>query len=332
MKRFLLIMVAFAATIQAAFADKAIDKLQAVSVTVKAGTSQGSGTLFTRTRGEETITFVWTAGHVVEHLRSTREIVLNGAKKTVTEFQDAAIVQEFREDGRRIGEIKMDAKVIRYSDAEHGEDLALLQVRKKNFTKDTTEFYLDGDIPEVGTSVYHVGSLLGQFGANSLTDGLVSQIGRVIKLDGNDVVFDQTTATAFPGSSGGGIFLKNNSRYIGMLVRGSSGGGSFNFYVPVRRMKTWAEKNHVLWALDASITLPSDSVLQSAAADDATTTVKATQSDSPGEDFAWLEKVYGLQTSVTSRSIQAPTESPSRPVPLPLFGVRGGGAEALLSQ
>src|SRR5690606_10021469 len=112
--------------------------------------------------------------HVVDNLRSTREVIHNGSKKTVVEFKDAEIVQEFREDGRRIGEIVLDAKVLRYSDAEHGEDLALLEIRKKNFTQSTVVFY-EGETPEIGTELFHVGSLLGQMGSNSLTTGVISQ-------------------------------------------------------------------------------------------------------------------------------------------------------------
>ena len=225
--------------------------LQDISVTVKSGSGQGSGVLFTR--GEHT--FVWTAAHVVDNLRKTRTVTVNGSTKTVVEFDDAAIVQEFKEGGRRIGETKMDAQIIRYSDADYGEDLALLLIRKSNFTQVTTRFYLDDEIPEIGTNLYHVGSLLGQFGSNSLTTGVIAQTGRVLEL-GKGTVFDQTTATAFPGSSGGGVFLQKDGRYVGMLVRGA--GEGFNFIVPVRRLRAWAKSANVEWAVDPTIALPAD--------------------------------------------------------------------------
>ena len=47
------------------------DDLQQVSVTIKAGDAQGSGTLVTRQIGEDTVTFIWTAAHVVDGLRTT---------------------------------------------------------------------------------------------------------------------------------------------------------------------------------------------------------------------------------------------------------------------
>lgn len=236
---------------------KLVDQLQTVSVTIKAGYSQGSGVLFTRKQGNQTVTFVWTAAHVVDGLRETRKIVDpdTGTERTVVEFSDATIVQEFTENGRRIGEIAMDAKLIRYSDFEKGQDLALLEVRKRNFVPEgvTVKFY-DGEIPKVGTELIHVGSLLGQVGANSATTGIISQIGRVIP--GNDVVYDQTTATAFPGSSGGGVFLADNGQYVGMLVRGA--GETFNLIVPARRLRSWAKAAKIEWAIDSNVPLPSD--------------------------------------------------------------------------
>jgi len=49
--------------------------LQDISVTIKAGGAEGSGTIVTRKVGEETVNFVWTAGHVVEHLRKVRSVI-----------------------------------------------------------------------------------------------------------------------------------------------------------------------------------------------------------------------------------------------------------------
>ena len=255
-----LLMVAMLLVASVASADTLVDKLQDVSVTIKSGYGQGSGVMFNREVDGETVTYIWTAGHVVDNLRVTRDIIVGGNKKTVVEFKDAEIVQEFRQDGRRIGEMKMDARVVRFSDAEQGEDLALLEVRKRNFVPaDQTIVFYDGGVPDLGTELYHVGSLLGQFGANSLTTGVVSQVGRVITFGANPVVFDQTTVTAFPGSSGGGVFLKDDGRYIGMLVRGA--GEQFNLIVPARRLRSWAKQANIEWAVDASVPMPTKAEL-----------------------------------------------------------------------
>jgi hypothetical protein len=236
---------------------KVAQHLQNISVTIKSkngyNSSEGSGVLVVRKIGDDEVTFVWTAAHVVDNLREVREVITeSGSPRKVVEFKDAQIVREMVESGRRVGEIKMDARVIKYSNANTGHDLALLMVRAKNYGKDSSTFYLNDDDPiiPIGTNLYHVGSLLGQMGANSMTTGIVSQIGRTM----DKMEYDQTTVTAFPGSSGGGVFL-TDGKYIGMLVRGA--GEGFNLIVPIRRMLGWAEKNNILWALDAGVEMPS---------------------------------------------------------------------------
>lgn len=237
-----------------AFADdKVVNNLQVASVTVGTGNGTGSGVFITRNG----VNFVWTAAHVVESLRHTREVIdsATGTKRVVVEFDDAKVIQMLIEDGRKVGQLEFDAKVIRYSDAENGEDLALLMVRKKNLVNVNVSFFEGKDPPLLGTDLWHVGSLLGQMGANSLTSGIISQHGRLHK----GKVYDQTTVTAFPGSSGGGVFTKDG-RYVGMLVRGA--GEQFNLIVPVRRMRDWAKKAKVEWALDDKLKMPTSDELE----------------------------------------------------------------------
>ena len=240
------------------------EHLQNVSVTIRSEGSfsngEGSGVIFTRkdTKGNS-VNFVWTAAHVIDNLRKEREVLVNGAKKTIVEFKDPMVVKEIRQDGRTVGRLQMDAEVLKYSDADDGHDLALLRIRKHNFVTDTVTFYLGEKIPGLGTDLLHVGSLLGQMGANSMTDGIYSQHGRLIK-SLNKFVFDQTTCTAFPGSSGGGVYLKSDASYVGMLVRGA--GEGFNLIVPVRRMRDYCEQHKIMWALDPKVEMPSDEDLK----------------------------------------------------------------------
>ena len=230
--------------------------LQDISVTIRSeaqySKSEGSGVLVNRTIDKEKVTFVWTCAHVIRNLRSVRSVIEHGAPKKIVEFDDVRIIKELIESGRRVGEIKMDATVIKYSAAEDGEDLALLMVRAKDYGKSSAKFYLNKEpqIIPIGTPLYHVGSLLGQMGANSMTTGIISQIGRIH----NKVEFDQTTVTAFPGSSGGGVFLQTGE-YVGMIARGA--GEGFNLMVPIRRMERWAKNHDILWALDPKIEVPS---------------------------------------------------------------------------
>lgn len=248
-------------------ASELTDRLQAASVTIRAGTSQGSGVFVTRKVDGKEITFVLTAGHVIDHLKKTRTIIKEGKELKQVDFDDVSLVQEFNQDGRKVGETTLIARVLRYSDAELGEDLAILQVRKIGFTTASVEFYLDEEIPGPGTELYHVGSLHGQAGANSLTSGIVSQVGRVLNLAGGEgVVFDQTTATAVPGSSGGGMFLKSDGRYVGCLVRGA--GETFNFMVPSRRLNAWCAKVECEWFVNPKAKHPTADELKKMAPSD----------------------------------------------------------------
>jgi hypothetical protein len=251
------------------------DDLQAISVTIKAGNSQGSGSLITRTIGEDTVSFVLTAAHVVDGLRTTRSVIVNGQTRILVEYKDAEVVQELQQDGRRIGEVKYEAKVIKVSDADYGEDLSLLMVRRKNAypLSITTKFKTDKNyIPAIGTKLVHVGSLLGQFGANSFTNGLVSQTGRTLTMKGANVkVFDQTTVTAFPGSSGGGVFLEDTGDYVGMLTQGVPQAQGFNFIVPVRRIHEWATTANIEWAVDPGAKVPTLKEINSITVEDSGT-------------------------------------------------------------
>jgi len=252
-----------ASTFAADVKKTAADYLQDVSVTIvsegKFSRGEGSGVIFSRKDASgNTVNFIWTAAHVIDNLRSERKVIVNGAPKTLVEFKDAKIVKVIRQNGRAVGQLELDAEVVKYSDADDGHDLALLKVRKLNFVDDTVKFYLEKEIPKLGTDLWHVGSLLGQMGSNSMTDGIYSQTGRLIK-SLNKHVFDQTTVAAFPGSSGGGVFLKSDNKYVGMLVRGA--GETFNLIVPARRMVEWATKNNIMWALDPKVKLPTDDEL-----------------------------------------------------------------------
>ena len=265
-KKSLMLVVLLASVATSQVPDRDLyQHLQDVSVTVKSFSGEGSGVIVTRevtvsSGKKEKVNFVWTAAHVVDGLRSVRVVIKDGKPTTVVEFKDAQIVKELVENGRRVGEIKMEAKVIKYSDSENGEDLALLMVRKKGFIDKTTIFHAADESVPIGTELYHVGSLLGQVGSNSMTRGILSQIGRVLDLGtGDGVVFDQTSCPGFPGSSGGGVFLSERNKgheghYVGMLVRGA--GETFNLIVPVRRMRKYAKANGILWALDQNVPPP----------------------------------------------------------------------------
>ena len=92
--------------------------LNAISVTVRAEKgyqkAEGSGSLFVRQVGDNNVTFCWTAGHVVEHLRKVEESIAAGKPIKKVTFENPKLVRELRnKDGRRTGEVVVDAKVLR---------------------------------------------------------------------------------------------------------------------------------------------------------------------------------------------------------------------------
>jgi len=283
--------------------------LQDISVTIRAGNSEGSGVAFTR----DGVTFVWTAAHVIDGLRQTREVVdpKTGAKKTIIEFGDPKIVKTLIENGRTVGRIEIDTEVIRYSNFVHGHDLALLKVRKKGFITASTTFYKEKEIPKLGTRLYHVGSLLGQQGSNSMTAGIMSQHGRLISKN----EYDQTTVTAFPGSSGGGVYL-TNGQYIGMLVRGA--GEGFNLIVPVRRMRIWAKQAKIEWAMDSTVELPTTTELEKLPVEDSGKSFTATTNKESARFMIRIvdeknSKPVPIRTPPTSNEPIVPIRTP--PIP-----------------
>ena len=145
-----------------------------------------------------------------------------------------------------MGTVQTEAKVLAYSDPEVGDDLALLEVLQDNFTDVSAEFDDSGNVPlKIGTEIVHVGCTLGLYDSTSY--GIISQTDR--DLIGTGKVFDQTSCMGYPGSSGGGVYLKNG-KCVGLLVRGS--GAGLNFIVPTRRMWEWATKYKLEWAIDPS--------------------------------------------------------------------------------
>lgn len=245
--------------------------LQDASVTVRAGPYSGSGVMVQTSDGQ---VWIWTAAHVIAPLRHTHSVEAEGGKRTRLEFDDAKI-QRFHKDkteGRIVSSFMADAEVIRYSNSDNGHDLCLLRLRDKDFKPEASaKFYLDKETPPIGEDLYHCGSLLGPIGSNSLTSGIMSQHGRVF--DGK--IYDQTTATSFPGSSGGIVCLKGDGRYVGMLVMGA--GEGFGLIVPVRRMHKWAKAVGVEFAMDPTAKVPSEEELRKQPIDDNSPTPKSVE-------------------------------------------------------
>lgn len=253
---------------------KVLDNLQRVSVTISVdGRGRGSGTLFTREVSPGNYkSFVWTAGHVVEDLRTMRKVIdrKTGTERTIIGFKDCQIYQEVIQDGRKVKQEYLDCKVLCYSNCETGDDQAVLEVRMRDYTQESTVFYLGDEIPGIGTELIHVGSLLGDIGSCSFTTGVISQVGRLLALNDRyaEAVYDQTSAIAFPGSSGGGVFSQETGEYVGMLTAGIRDAQGFAWLVPVRRMRAWAKSVNMMWAMDVNVPMPTEAELKEIPIDD----------------------------------------------------------------
>jgi S1-C subfamily serine protease len=232
--------------------------LQRASVNVAAGASQGSGAIvLVEDADGERSTWILTAEHVVRGLRQVRDVIgPEGDSRKQVSYRDAQVIQEQVADGRAVGEIKFDARVV---SVDPRRDIALLRVRA-NFTDAGVRFYQGDEIPPPGTATFHLGSPGGRSlgGTASLTDGIISRIGvRAPDFGGSEHgIFDQTTCPALPGSSGGIVALRDTGEIIGILTLGLRGVDSFNWFVPIRSIRAWGNEIGAPWLLDPEAERP----------------------------------------------------------------------------
>ncbi len=231
--------------------------LQSTSVTIDAKGGYGSGSVIIDEIGGIRVGLFLTAAHVVDSLRKIKHYVSeSGESETTIEFEDAYVITDITVNGRIVGQKRVAAEVIYYSDADNGHDVAVLLSRKPpHKDQKSTKFYLGGEIPYPGTSIMHVGSFLGPPGSGSFSEGLVSKNGRIVGMN----YYDQGSCTHFHGSSGGGVF-NDKGEFIGMLVR--TWGPNFSLFSPIRRLHTWSKEAKMEWLFDPSKPKPTISELK----------------------------------------------------------------------
>lgn len=245
--------------------------LQSISVKIVVGDGTGSGIAFTRKDASgKPVTFIWTAAHIFTHHDTDFFSLIVSTNQPGVPTQFADIQQVIVKNGAAIGRKTISTKLIKFSDDDNGEDLAILKVNGDFFNTNTVVFDLSGKLPHVGQELYSMGAPYGL--AQSFSPGYYSFIGR--NLDG--IIFDQTTCVIFPGSSGGGIFSVDG-KYEGMsnVMRASA----INFIAPIRRIQRWAEREKIEWALDPSCPMPTDKELKKMSMYDTTLTPKVTIKD-----------------------------------------------------
>lgn len=189
---------------------------------------------------------IWTAAHVLGFYGIKKD----GVERF--EFGKVEVVRDIIKDGEYQGEHRVPAKVIR---CDHHQDIAILILPPQHFPSAK----MASIKPEkVGAKLWHVGSMLGELGRNSFSELNVAALGR-LRTDGerdvyNGLLYDQVTGTMNHGSSGGGLFrtasVGTTPEAVGIVVEflGENSWGSF-CYIPTRRLREFAFKSGVLWAI-----------------------------------------------------------------------------------
>lgn len=261
MKKYLLglLFVVFLTSITVA-QDPLVEHLQNISVQVIAEKASGSGIVFHRdvlTKDNRTkrVYFVWTNAHVLESCRHVIE--QENGEKTI-HFNYPRIKKCIHENGIIVGCKYYKTKVLLYSNDITGHDLALLMILDQDFKCEESVEFDYKNIPKAGQRIWHIGSFLGDAGSNSFSEGFISQIGRVLmNTPFIGTFFDQVSCTAFPGSSGGGVFLAegdSKGKCIGLLSRQRA--ETFNYIIPARRIYIFCKENNLMWAIDKSVSVP----------------------------------------------------------------------------
>lgn len=109
-------------------------------------------------------------------------------------------------------------------------DLAVLKVEANNLVPAT---YGVSSTLVVGEPVLAIGNPLGELGG-TVTDGIISALGRQIEVDGQTMTLLQTNASINPGNSGGGLF-DAEGKLVGIVNAKSSGSGieGLGFAIPI---------------------------------------------------------------------------------------------------
>lgn len=175
---------------------------------IKVGDGSGSGILFKRIdpSGHDRW-FAWTAAHVVDRLNT---------------FEGGKVIA--RND-------KLDVALLSYDATPSGSP------RSSVFLNST---------PELGESVFVVGSPYGVEYRNRIFFGQVSGVNEHLALEGwRWQTCDLFSGAVFPGNSGGPVF-DSRGRVIGIIVGRSN---VITIYVPIRYVAVWADKEKISWAL-----------------------------------------------------------------------------------
>lgn len=111
-------------------------------------------------------------------------------------------------------------------------DVAVVKIDPDGAELKAATWYTNSDNLKVGQQVIAIGNPLGSLGG-TVTEGIISALGREISVDGIKMTLLQTSAAINPGNSGGGLF-DMNGRLVAIVNAKSSGTGieGLGFAIP----------------------------------------------------------------------------------------------------
>lgn len=236
--------------------DDVFSTISSNSISIENSFGACSGVVFTRKDSTclNDVSFVWTAGHLVH---DTREVAiklfsLDSINEKVPGLLNVFTVTHYQTKNSRIVSTNVQlGTVIKYSHpSTNGIDIALIRLRQPIPTTKSVVFYLNDSTPQLGDDVFSISSPYGLYGTAS--KGIYSFIGR---FDSEGAEYDQTTMPVYPGSSGAGVFL-SNGKCVGFVIAIKS--PTMSFILPIRKVKEWAARENVMWALDENYPIPDD--------------------------------------------------------------------------
>jgi hypothetical protein len=201
------------------------------------GFAYGTGWIVHNNNGR---TFIWTAGHVVTAAKvgdSWGKVVLCDRQKAGEGYNDD--IQE--------------AKILRVSFKEDDttEDLALLTIETQRYKKSSKFLDSETHYPRLGDKLLLAGCTNGPFCGVFITEGTLGK--NDIKI--GNFFYDYCSIPGGKGSSGGPV-TDRHGNVVGALMAGY--GECHGYFTPSKRIRAWAEKMNVQYALYPSMPVPVD--------------------------------------------------------------------------
>ena len=245
MRRLIYLCVALFAFTNTCFSDFNPSLLQNQNVMVQFEDTYGSGVLVTRKIGEQKYNFVITCSHTIDEAKKIVKSIDTGVVKENIIFKQVNVIKEnFKNNEPSI--IQTTSSRIVLFNEEYDISVLMLDV----FLYDTDIVFYANESINVGTEAIHVGNFKGELGFNSVSTGVISHNNRIDE----GQKFLQISNTVYQGSSGGGVYNKDNE-YVGMVSH--TFGENFNYAIPIVVIKDVLKRGGYEFLYDKSISVDS---------------------------------------------------------------------------